>query len=42
VGRSFQNRAKNNVELEKMVQLERKRAQESLDYGTLLSLSLSL
>jgi len=32
VGRSFQNRAKNNNELEKMVQIERKRAQESLDY----------
>jgi len=37
VGRTFNNRAKNNSELDKMVEVERKRAQESLDYvrGTL-------
>lgn len=32
IGRSFANRAKNQNELDKMVQVERKRAQESLDY----------
>jgi len=32
VGRTFTARAKNTAELDKMVQLERKRAQESLDY----------
>lgn len=32
VGRSFAQRAKNQNELDKMVQIERKRAQESLDY----------